>query len=88
MEDYYRNSVDNPMSPAQMCFAITPSDSADLPYATKAIYIGEAGDVVLVPVRGEGPVTFRNLPAGGILDVRARAIKAGGTTARELVGLV
>lgn len=88
IEDPYRHSVDNPMTPAEFCFAISPSDAADLPRATKAIYIGEGGDVTLVPVRGESPVTFRNLPAGAILDVRVRSIMASGTTARELVGLV
>jgi len=86
-EDPYRQSVDSPMTPAENCFVIAPSDTAELPRATKAIYIGEAGDVTLVPVRGKTPVTFRNLPAGLILDVRVRAILASGTTARELVGL-
>ena len=85
--DPYRHSVDSPMAPAEMCFAITPDDGADLPRATKAIYIGEGGDVTLVPVRGEEQVTFRNLPSGFILDVRVKAIRATGTTAREIVGL-
>lgn len=88
MQDPYRNAIDNPMSPAQMCFAITPSDATDLPSATKAIYIGEGGDVTLIPVRGHDPVTFRNVPAGAILDVRVRSVRASGTTARELVGLI
>lgn len=86
-QDPYRQSVDSPMTPAERCFAITPSDTADLPSATKALYVGEGGDVTLVSVRGTDPVTFRNVPPGAILDVRARAIHATGTTAREIVGL-
>ncbi len=86
-EDAYRHSVENPMTPAETCFVVQPDDSVDLPRATKALYVGEAGDVTLTPVRGDDPVTFRNLPAGAILDVRIRAVKATGTTARELVGL-
>ena len=86
-EDRYRHSIDSPMTPAENCFAITPDDAADLSLATKAIYIGESGDVTLVTMRGSGPVTFRNLPAGSILDVRVRSVKATGTTARYLVGL-
>jgi hypothetical protein len=86
-DDPFRQAMDSPMTPAENCFTITPSDSAELPCATKAIYIGEGGDVALIPVRGKKAVTFRNLPSGAILDVRVRAIRATGTTARELVGL-
>ncbi len=86
-DDPFRQSVDSPMTPAEDCFVIAPSDSAELPRATKAIYIGEGGDVALIPVRGKTPIIFRNLPSGAILDVRVRAIHATGTTARELVGL-
>jgi len=75
------------MSPAEGCFAIVPDDTADLPQATKAIYIGLSGDVALVPVRGSSAVFFRNVPAGTILDVRVRAIKATGTSAGDIVGL-
>ena len=86
-EDPFRQSVDSPMTPAENCFTITPSNSADLPRATKAIYVGEGGDVALIPVRGTSPVIFRNVPAGAILDVRVKAIRTTGTTAREIVGL-
>lgn len=86
-KDPFQNSVDSPMAPAEYCFAIAPDDSVDLPHATKALYIGEAGDVVLVAVRGTNPVTFANLAAGTILDVRARAVRASGTTAGNIVGL-
>jgi hypothetical protein len=75
------------MASAEECFAITPADDADLPRATKAIYIGLAGDVALIPVRGDSPVIFRNLAAGSILDVRVRAVLATGTTAGGVVGL-
>jgi len=86
-EDPFRHSVDSPMTPAETCFPITPDDASELSRATKAIYVGEGGDVRLISVRGTDPVTFRNLPAGFILDVRVRAVLASGTTAREIVGL-
>ena len=85
--DPYRHSVDSPMAPAEKCFAIVPDDATYLPRATKAIYIGEGGDVTLVPVRGDDQVTFRNVPTGFILDVRVKAVRANGTTARDIVGL-
>lgn len=86
-DDPFRRSIDSPMTPAERCFAVTPDDHAELPRATKAIYIGEGGDVTLVTVRSKTPVKFRNLQSGSILDVRVRAIHATGTTARDIVGL-
>jgi len=85
--DPFRQSVDSPLAPAESCFAIVPSDSEDLPRATKAIYIGGGGDLTLIPVRGDAAVTFRNLASGSILDVRVRAVQVSGTTATDLVGL-
>ncbi|MEL7728118.1 hypothetical protein AAG612_01130 [Citromicrobium bathyomarinum] len=87
MIDRFASFQDSPAGPAQACFAISPDDAAELPTATKAIYIGEAGNIVLVPLSGTAEITFANLPAGAILDVRARAVKATGTTAAALVGL-
>lgn len=85
--DSFASFVDSPMAPAAACFAVAPSDTLDLPQVTKAIYVGSGGDIVLVPVQGAAPVTFRNVPAGAILDVRVRAIRATGTTAADIVGL-
>ena len=85
--DPFSKSVDSPMAPAEYCFAITPNDSAELPRATKALYVGQAGDITLRSVRGDADVLFRALPAGTILDVRTRAVRATGTTAAGIVGL-
>lgn len=86
-DDPFRALTDSPMAPASRCFAIVPSDSEDLQLATKALYVGQAGDVTLRSVRGSADVTFRNIPAGATLDVRVCAVRATGTTASDLVGL-
>ena len=86
-EDPYQGSVANPMSPAETCFAITPHDSDDLPRATKAIYVGQGGNLCVRPVRNDADVTFVNVPDGAILDLRLRAVRLTGTTASGLVGL-
>lgn len=83
----FSNFTDSPMAPASRCFAIAPSDIAELPEVTKAIYVGTAGDVVLRALDAASDVSFKNVPAGAILDVRVRAIKATGTTASDIVGL-
>lgn len=85
--DPFRNSAPSASSPSDTCFAVVPSDSAELPLATKAIFIGSGGDVRLRPLNGSTDVTFRNLPDGSVLDVRVRAIRASGTTASDIVGL-
>lgn len=85
--DPFKYLSDSPIAPAERCFAITPDDANDLPVTTKAVYIGDAGDVNLVSLHGVGEVIFRNLAAGTILDVRVKAVRASGTTAASLVGL-
>ena len=88
MIDRYANYPDAPTCSASRCFAIAPSADADLPEATRALYVGGAGDITLRPLAGEADVVFRNVPAGVILDVRVRAVRVAGTTATDLVGLV
>lgn len=87
MQDRFRNHADSPMAPASNAFAITPSDSEQLPLATKAIYVGGGGDITLRPLNADADVLFAAFPAGGILDVRTSAIRATGTTATGIVGL-
>lgn len=85
--DPFESFSDNPTAPAQNCFAIVPDDAADLPSVTKAIYIGTEGDVTLRAAGDASAVTFRNVPAGFILDVRAATVHATGTTAADIVGM-
>jgi len=77
-------------SPAHGSFAIAPSDTAALPYLTRAIYVGGTGDVTVYlkwDAGSNGPVTFTAVPAGTTLPVRARAVLYTGTSATNLVGL-
>lgn len=87
VEDAFAGFANSPMAPAEYGFAITPSDTVDLPKATKAIYVGTGGSIALVFVRGSSAVSFINVPDGAVLDVRAKAIRATGTTATNIVGL-
>jgi hypothetical protein len=72
--------------PAYYAASISPSNDTDLTNPVRAIYIGGAGAVVITTVAGTD-VTFSGLPAGMILPVRAKRVKAAGTTATGLVGL-
>ncbi|MEP2234647.1 MAG: hypothetical protein ABJM58_03315 [Alteripontixanthobacter sp.] len=85
--DTFSRNSDSPSSPARHCFAIVPADAAELGSVTKAVYVGTAGDIVLRAVESDTDVTFRNVSAGAIIDVRCSAIRATGTTAGDIVGL-
>jgi hypothetical protein len=81
----YHNGLE---SPALRGFAITKSDSTELPL-TKALYIGTGGNLT-VSMRGiddqEADVVFANIQDGSLLPIRATKVKAA-TTASNIVGL-
>lgn len=80
--------MDDLQNPSSRCAAVTPSDTVDLTETTRAIYIGGAGAVSLLPRGGEGTaVVFSGIPAGFILPVRTRRIRSTGTTATLIVAL-
>lgn len=80
----WKRSIDSVSGAA---FAVTPSDSADI-NATRALYIGAAGDVAVVMADDASEVTFVGVTAGAILPVRVSRVKATGTTATSIVGLL
>lgn len=84
--DRFSSFADSPDAPAAQAFAIVPSDSAELPAITKSIYVGSSGDVTLRPLRGTADITYRNVPDGAYLTIRASHVRASGTTAGDLVG--
>ena len=73
-------------SPARGGSAISPSDGGSLPQATRAIYVGQTGNLAVRLVSGE-VVTLSNVQAGMIYPLRVEQVLASGTTATGLVGL-
>jgi hypothetical protein len=65
--------------------AVTPSDTATIDRCA-ALYIGVGGDLVLTNTNGVA-VTFVGVPAGLILPVKARQVRATSTTAASIVAL-
>ena len=86
MHDDFANSSVGLTSPAVAGEAIVPSDSSDLIHATRALYVGQSGDIVAQLVSGD-VVTFVNMQSGVIFPLRLSRILATGTTATDLVGL-
>jgi len=87
MPDRFSTHATSLVAPATHGFPITPDDAADLPEITRALYIGGAGTAVLVLASG-AEITLSGLAAGTMLALRVRQVKATGTTAEQLVGLV
>jgi len=86
MPDQHSGFVEGLTSPADNATAVTPSDSTDLAYTSRALYIGGAGNLV-VTMAGGGDITFSAVPAGSILPIRVTRVKATSTTATSIVNL-
>ncbi|WP_323571694.1 hypothetical protein [Rhizobium sp. 28DA2] len=86
MSETYTHHSAGLRSPASHGFDIVPDDNNPLPSATRAIYVGNGGQLCLTLLSG-ATVTFQNLPAGSLLPVRATRVFSTRTTATGLVGL-
>jgi hypothetical protein len=88
MADLYQGAGDDLDGPASRLRAVTPSDTAPLPIASKALYVGGAGNVAIIAVNDTSPVVLAGVPAGTVLRVRAAQVMATNTTAINIVALV
>lgn len=81
--DNHTNEYKNVSSPGTP-FNITPSDSADLDYLTKAIYVETAGDVKIDDAGGNAITLTLGV---GWHPIRVAKVYSTGTTASNLIGL-
>lgn len=72
-------------APATKAFAVTPSDSTVI--NCRAIYVGGAGNVAVIPIEGSTAVTFVGALAGSIIPVGCSKVMSTNTTATSIVGL-
>ncbi len=87
MQDRYDGYSSSFAGPAGHGFAIVPSDAADLPEITRALYVGMGGSLAIVLQSG-AELTLQGVAAGTLLPLRVRRLKASGTSASAVVGLV
>jgi len=85
MIDTFRKYGRSLTSPPEEGAAILPDDAAELAHATRALYVGGAGDL-RVRLLGGAVVTLAGVPAGSLLPLRLRQVFAAGTGATGLVG--
>lgn len=86
MQDAFADFGASLTAPATTPEAITPSDTADLTHATRALYVGQTGNVRVRTTSGD-TVTFANVAAGTLYPIRVLQVYATGTTASDLIGL-
>jgi hypothetical protein len=86
MPDAFATFVPGLTAPAIRSESITPSDGGELAAVTRALFVGQSGDVRAQLISGP-VVTFMNMQAGSVYPLRIRQVLATGTTAGGLVGL-
>jgi len=87
MPDRFANTQASLSGPASSGFSITPSNSADLPETTRALYIGTGGSLSVRMLSGE-TLTLPNVLPGSLLPLRVTRVFATATTATAIAGLV
>jgi hypothetical protein len=75
-----------PVCAAGRGVVLTPSDSVDVVNTTIALWVGGAG-AVNVDLADGGTVLISGIPAGTLLPIRVKRLRATSTTATLIVGL-
>lgn len=86
MQDAFADHAVGLTAPATRAYTITPFDAGDLSRATRALFVGQSGNV-RVKTTGGDIVTFANLQSGVLYPIRVARVFQTGTTASDLVGL-
>lgn len=71
-------------APARRAEAVTPSDNADLPNASRSLFIGGAGNLQITTVGGD---TVTLVGASGFIPICVARVHAASTTATSIVAL-
>lgn len=82
-----RADILSPQDPATHLFAITPSDSVDLPHLTRGLWIGTGGDINIVAICDTAAVVLKNVPGGVLLPIQAVRVYSSSTSASDIVGV-
>ena len=76
---------DGIMAPARRLLPVTPDDNVDLAELPRALWIGVGGTISIIAADDSAAVTLT--VAGGLLPVRAKRVRASGTTATGIAAL-
>lgn len=82
MIDTFSDHVTDISAPPSNALQVNPSDTADLAYVTRAIYVGIQGDLRVLTHNGQD-VIYKDVI--GTKVIRAKKVFATGTTAGALI---
>ncbi len=85
MYDFFASYSPSLESPASHVFAVTPSDTVDLPVACRALNVASEGIVRVTTVGGD--TASIAMAAGTPFPIRCTRVWATGTTATGIVAL-
>ncbi len=83
MQDYFTKYVTTPHSAATRAENIIPSDE-NLSFLTRGIYIGDSGDLQVIMMDSDIPITFTGIQGGSLMPIRVKKILPA-TTAANIV---
>lgn len=86
MADLFSSFTDSVNAPARRVFAVIPNDTTELAIMPKAIMAGADGVITLRAADDAADIDITVI-AGVIYPIRARFIRATGTTATSIRGL-
>lgn len=86
MKDEFNEHITGLTAPAVAAEVISPSDTENLEFVTRAIYLGQGGDLSVTMKSGD-TVLLRGMQAGVFYPLRLSHVRATGTTATDIVGL-
>lgn len=84
--DPYDGAVPSPLGPYANMLEVSPSDTVPLEAEPCALYIGGAGDLVVIDVAGN-TITFKAVPVGTVLPIRPVQVMETNTTATNIVAM-
>lgn len=84
--DQFKDFPSTLTSPATHAIAIVPNDTVPISVVTRAVYVGQTGDVSVEMQSGQ-IVTYENVQGGTILAIRALKVRQTGSTATGLIAM-
>lgn len=88
MADPYSGFSGSITAPASSAYVITPSDVSAIDPLPRAIRVGTGGDIIIRAMGSSVDVTLKNVADGETIPIRCQYIRATGTTATDIVGLL
>jgi len=85
--DTFKQQPETEWSPATSSVSVTPSDSEELAYLTRALYVGVGGNLSVKLRDDSAAVVFVGVAEGTILPLQVKQVMATDTTATNIIAL-